>query len=231
MRSLRIDSWLSYNRTPTETLHGKTPFEILYSRPPPLDHLRVFGSSCYVHNRAHGGDKFTSPSLKCVFIGYPFGKKGWRVYDPVSKKIFVSHDVFFCEDEFLFQHVSMTPTNTHVTTFSSIGLPYVDEDIVTEPTTTPPVTPPNQQSSTREALPDMMAADNIDTTILSSSQPEAVQPEIVVEPEIIDSSVNGNLVVEETTEQLGRTFRKKNSECSTCGLYSYKSCGNYDILI
>ena len=46
------------NRTPTPLLKGKTPFELLYNRPPPLTHLRVFGSLCYAHNQHHRGDKF-----------------------------------------------------------------------------------------------------------------------------------------------------------------------------
>lgn len=46
------------NRTPTPLLKGKTPFELLYNRPPPLTHLRVFGSLCYAHNQHHRADKF-----------------------------------------------------------------------------------------------------------------------------------------------------------------------------
>ncbi|KAL1198055.1 Retrovirus-related Pol polyprotein from transposon RE1 [Cardamine amara subsp. amara] len=55
------------NRTPTPLLKGKTPFDILYGRAPPLQHLRVFGSLCYAHNKDHRGDKFASRSIKCVF--------------------------------------------------------------------------------------------------------------------------------------------------------------------
>lgn len=69
------------NRTLSMLLKGKTPFELLYQRPPPMNHLRVFGCLCYVHNQKHGGDKFASRSNKSIFIGYLYGKKGWKVYD------------------------------------------------------------------------------------------------------------------------------------------------------
>lgn len=53
--------------------------------PPPLTHLRVFGSLCYAHNHNHRGDKFAAQSVKGVFIGYPHGQKGWRVLNRDKK--------------------------------------------------------------------------------------------------------------------------------------------------
>lgn len=50
------------NRTPYKLLNDKTPFELLFSRPPVLDQLRVFGWLCYAHNLDHHGDKFASRS-------------------------------------------------------------------------------------------------------------------------------------------------------------------------
>jgi len=38
----------------------------------------------------------------CVFIRYPHGKKGWRAYDMENRNIFLSKDVFFCENTFPF---------------------------------------------------------------------------------------------------------------------------------
>jgi len=90
------------NRTPTPLLQGKTPFELLYNRPPPVNHIRVFGCICYVHNQKHGGDKFESRSNKSIFLGYPFAKKGWRVYNFETGVISVSRDVVFRETEFPF---------------------------------------------------------------------------------------------------------------------------------
>ena len=83
-------------------LDGKTPYEVLYGHKPSYEHLRVFGSLCYAHNQGTKGDKFASRSRQCVFIGYPYGQKGWRLYDLETRKYFVSRDVVFIENEFPF---------------------------------------------------------------------------------------------------------------------------------
>ena len=38
------------NRTPTATLNWKTPYEILFNDKPSYEHLRIFGSLCYVYS-------------------------------------------------------------------------------------------------------------------------------------------------------------------------------------
>ncbi|KAI5421707.1 hypothetical protein KIW84_045219 [Lathyrus oleraceus] len=53
----------------------------MYGKPPSLEHLRVIGYLDYAHNQHHKGDKFASRSRKCAFVGYPYGTKGWRMYD------------------------------------------------------------------------------------------------------------------------------------------------------
>jgi hypothetical protein len=57
---------------------------------------------CYARNFGKIGDKFASRSRKCVFVGYPYGQKGWKLFDIENKKYFVSRDVEFFETEFPF---------------------------------------------------------------------------------------------------------------------------------
>src|SRR6266702_3400400 len=44
---------------------------------------------------------------KCVFIGYPQGYKGWKFYNPVTKKVFISERADFDEHFFMLQRLSV----------------------------------------------------------------------------------------------------------------------------
>ena len=90
------------NRTPTRLLDGQTPYEVLYWVKPNYEHIRVVGCLCYDHNHAPHRDNFDPRVIKCVFVGSPYEKKGWRVYDLEHRKIFTSRDVIFYEDQFPF---------------------------------------------------------------------------------------------------------------------------------
>ena len=61
-----------------------------FSKPPSYSRLRVFGFLCYVHDKNRSKDKFASRSKPYIFIGYPMGQKGYRVYDMESHKVFTS---------------------------------------------------------------------------------------------------------------------------------------------
>ncbi|KAK0588475.1 hypothetical protein LWI29_001474 [Acer saccharum] len=65
------------NRSPSTAIALKTPEEIWTGRPPSLKHLRVFGCAAYAH-QSEG--KLEPRSLKGVFLGYPLGVKGYRVW-------------------------------------------------------------------------------------------------------------------------------------------------------
>jgi transposase InsO family protein len=85
------------NRLPSANLSFKSPLEILYNKKINLDHLRVFGCTCFVHkNRL---DKLDFTSTKVIFVGYSIQQKGYKCYDPKNKKFFISRNVTFFEDE------------------------------------------------------------------------------------------------------------------------------------
>ncbi|KAI9181123.1 hypothetical protein LWI28_011688 [Acer negundo] len=89
------------NRLPSPVLSFKTPFELLYSKPPSFSHLRVFGCLAYATN-VHPSHKFDYRSVPSVFIGYPIGQKAYKLFDLSTKKIFTSRDVKFHESIFLY---------------------------------------------------------------------------------------------------------------------------------
>jgi len=85
------------NRSPTKSLRGRTPYEAWHNRKPKVHHLRTFGCVVYAKKVGPGLSKLSDRSTKMVFIGYETGTKGYRVYDPVAKKLHISRDVIFEE--------------------------------------------------------------------------------------------------------------------------------------
>ena len=86
------------NRTPSLVLKGKTPYEVLHGQTPSYTHLHIFGSLCFSCNQNTHRDKFAGHNRRCVFMGYPFRQKGWKVYDLETHEFFVSQVFTFFEN-------------------------------------------------------------------------------------------------------------------------------------
>jgi hypothetical protein len=76
---------------------GLSCFEKLYGYVFNYPSFRVFGCTCFVLRPYVEHSKLSSRSAICVFIGYSEGKKGYRCFDPITQKLYVSRHVVFLE--------------------------------------------------------------------------------------------------------------------------------------
>lgn len=87
------------NRTPSNVINFRTPFQIWFGKPSNLKHLRVF--FCYRAFAYQNVEKLEPKALSCLFIGYCQGVKRYRMVHKVnfSFKFIISRDVTFKEYE------------------------------------------------------------------------------------------------------------------------------------
>ena len=102
------------NRYPSPIVPNQTPYDLLFGFSPSYDLLRVFGCVCFVLLHDHERNKLRSRSRLCCFLGYGISQKGYRCYDPISKRLRVSRHVVFWEHKMFYQlphvPVSLTPS-------------------------------------------------------------------------------------------------------------------------
>ena len=85
------------NRSPTSAIDGMTPHQAWYGRKPGAEHLRVFGCAAYTHMPKDEQGKLDSKTKLCILLGYGSVQKGYRLIDPVTRKILHSRNVKFNE--------------------------------------------------------------------------------------------------------------------------------------
>lgn len=89
------------NRSPSTAIDFKTPEEKWSGKAPSYSHLRIFGCPAYIHVNE---GKLEPRSRKAIFLGYPEGVKGYKVWLTGSGgggKAVISRDVVFQEDSML----------------------------------------------------------------------------------------------------------------------------------
>ncbi|CAA0815238.1 Copper amine oxidase family protein [Striga hermonthica] len=86
------------NKCPTKLVQNKTPIEAWSGRKPSAQHLRVFGSICYVHIPKEKRHKLEEKSEKDIFLGYSSQSKGYRIYILKTGKLIISRDDEFDEN-------------------------------------------------------------------------------------------------------------------------------------
>ena len=102
------------NRSPSVTINYKI-LEVWSGQCCDYSYLNIFGCNAYAlipRNERSNLD----PKSKCsVFVGYDYAVKGYRLWDPSSRKIVISRDVTFDESSLLksdvgkFEQEQVTP--------------------------------------------------------------------------------------------------------------------------
>lgn len=100
------------NRSPSSAIGLKTQAEMWYGKPSDYKHLKVFGCQAYAHIKQ---DKLEPRALRCIFIGYPEGVKGYKLWclEPGQAKCLISRDAVFDESKMAnIQKFNTTPVPT-----------------------------------------------------------------------------------------------------------------------
>lgn len=108
------------NQVPTPSLKDKSPYELLHNKLPDYNSFKVFGCLYHVAIPMHQRNKFSVRSFPAVFMGYPAGYKGYKVYDLSTKRFVISRDVRFSEIQFPFHTNTLDSTPNP---FHSLVLP------------------------------------------------------------------------------------------------------------
>ncbi len=87
------------NRTGPTKVNDKTPYELWFGKKAASDHLKVFGTECYVHVPNQRRRKLDAKALKGYLVGYCGEKDGYRVYVPEKNDVILSRDVVFKDEK------------------------------------------------------------------------------------------------------------------------------------
>jgi hypothetical protein len=85
------------NQTSIIVVHGMTPKEKFIGKKPNVSHFKVFGCIAYVHVPDEKRSKLNPKVEKCIFIGYFLKQKGYKCFNPCTRKLQVNREVVFDE--------------------------------------------------------------------------------------------------------------------------------------
>ena len=87
------------NRCPTKAVRDRIPMEAWSQIRWIVEHLRVFRCVAYAHVPKEKRKKLYDKGVKCIFKGYNSESKAYRLYDPLNKKMILSRDLEFLENQ------------------------------------------------------------------------------------------------------------------------------------
>lgn len=96
---------------PLRSIGGVSPYEKLLGEKPIMMNRRCLDAFCYAFTLKRDRHKFKPRADSWVFIRYPMGQKGYKLYNLAIKVVFVSRDVQFHEKFFPYQHLRASYTS------------------------------------------------------------------------------------------------------------------------
>ncbi|KMQ89069.1 integrase core domain protein [Lasius niger] len=87
------------NRTLSSANDEKTSYKIWKGKAPSVSHLRVFGSDPFMHIDKQFRKKFDPKVKKLIMVGYQGDSTNYRLYDLSTRRVSVSRDVVFKEEQ------------------------------------------------------------------------------------------------------------------------------------
>jgi len=85
------------NKSLSQSVPNTTSIDACSGFKPNVQHLKIFGSITYAHVPKVARSKLDDKAMKIIFIGYKHVR--YKLYNPMTKKVIVSRDVTFAEDE------------------------------------------------------------------------------------------------------------------------------------
>ncbi|KAM2633067.1 hypothetical protein EV1_023726 [Malus domestica] len=151
------------NRLPISGL-DKSPWELLFHKPPDYSRLKVFGCSCYPWLKPYVSSKLDGKSTPCAFLGYSLQHKGYRCLDMHTSRVYISRHVLFNESHFPFQHKPL-PSSTQ-SSFSVPDSTFLLPFPITSSSTAPPA--PSHISSSSPLASSSVSPPTVPSHISSS---------------------------------------------------------------
>src|SRR5436190_22575839 len=151
------------NHSPTSAVET-TPYELWHGTKPNLSHLRIIGSTAYVHIPKEKRTKLDTHSHKGILVGYG-GTNQYKVWDLTRNDVVVSRDVVFIEEK----PVNQTPAI------------YEEPRTVHESITVLPGPPENTDQQQLPTPPATEHPESESDSDLEESGPEMVDPQILLQ--------------------------------------------------
>jgi hypothetical protein len=101
------------NMSHSSALVDTTSNEVWLGKKPSISNLKVFGCEAFLHVPKEKRSKLDKKAVKCIFIGYKEGMRGYKLWDIASRKKVYSRDVVFREFKSKSKHKKIVHTENN----------------------------------------------------------------------------------------------------------------------